>query len=85
MTRWQQLQTKFNGLPLARRKFWFVLTVVFVLYLGIWVVLLPNWQNYQTEKSKLTQQQSRVGLLQQQLQAIDIRLSGDPQAPYGKN
>lgn len=81
MTRWQQLQTKFNGLPLARRKFWFVLTVVFVLYLGIWVVLLPNWQNYQTEKSKLTQQQSRVGLLQQQLQAIDIRLSGDPQAP----
>ncbi|MFC0445920.1 hypothetical protein ACFOD1_01580 [Pseudidiomarina halophila] len=81
MTQWQQLQLKFNELPLGRRRFWFVLTLAFILYLGVWIVLLPSWQNYQTEQSKLAQQQTRVGLLQQQLQAIDIRLSGDPQAP----
>ncbi|MGQ4276700.1 hypothetical protein ACQ5ES_06595 [Pseudidiomarina sp. E22-M8] len=81
MTQWQQLQLKFNEMALGRRKFWFALTVAFVLYFGLWVVLLPSWQNYQTEKTKLTQQQSRVDLLQQQLQALDSRLSGDPQAP----
>ncbi|MDN7124265.1 hypothetical protein [Pseudidiomarina terrestris] len=79
--RWQQLQLKFNELPLSRRKFWFVLTLIFIAYLGLWVALLPTWQTYKTEQTKLKQQQSRVELLQQQLQAVEIRLAGDPQAP----
>ncbi|CAB0150574.1 hypothetical protein PSI9734_01013 [Pseudidiomarina piscicola] len=81
MKQWQQLQLRFNEMPMGRRKFWVVLTLIFILYLGVWVVLLPSWQTYKTEQTQLTQQQSRVALLQQQIEAVDLRLAGDPKAP----
>ncbi|KFZ28981.1 hypothetical protein IDAT_04705 [Pseudidiomarina atlantica] len=81
MTQWQQMQQKFVELPLNRRKFWLVLSVVFVCYLGLYVLLLPQWQSFQTEQVKIQQQQQRLSLLEQQLEALDIRLSGDPKAP----
>ncbi|WP_411359252.1 hypothetical protein [Pseudidiomarina salilacus] len=81
MTQWQQMQQKFVELPLNRRKFWLVLSVVFVCYLGLYVMLLPQWQSFQTEQVKVQQQQQRLSLLEQQLEAVEIRLSGDPKAP----
>ncbi len=81
MNRWQELQVKFNSLPQQRRKFWFGLTLVFIAYLGIWVVLLPQWQAYQAEQAKLQQQLTTNRLIATQIEAIDIRLSGDPLAP----
>ncbi|WP_417683168.1 hypothetical protein [Pseudidiomarina aquimaris] len=81
MTFWQDLQGKFNELPLQRRKFWFALSLLFVAYLGIWVVLLPQWQAYQNEQAKLQQQLNSNRVTATQIEAIDIRLSGDPLAP----
>ncbi|WP_417687464.1 hypothetical protein [Pseudidiomarina sp.] len=81
MNTWQELQVKFNSLPQQRRKFWFALTLVFIAYLGIWVVLLPQWQAYQAEQAKLQQQLTTNRLIATQIEAIDIRLSGDPLAP----
>lgn len=81
MSAWQDLQVKFNGLPLQRRKFWFALTLLFVIYLGAWVVLAPQWQAYQAEQAKLEQQMATNRLTATQIEAIDIRLAGDPQAP----
>ncbi len=81
MNRWQELQVKFNSLPQQRRKFWFGLTLVFIAYLGIWVVLLPQWQAYQAEQAKLQEQLTTNRLIATQIEAIDIRLSGDPLAP----
>lgn len=81
MSVWQDLQLKFNQLPQSRRKFWFVLTLLFVAYLGIWVLLLPQWQAYKTEQAKLEQQRATNRLIVTQIEAIDIRLAGDPLAP----
>lgn len=81
MSAWQELQVKFNGLPQQRRKFWFALTLLFVVYLGAWVVLAPQWQAYQAEQAKLEQQMTANRLTVTQIEAIDIRLAGDPQAP----
>lgn len=78
---WQQLQEKFAALPLPRRKFWFVLALLFVLYLGVWVLAMPAWQNYQLEQTKVSQQRQQLSLLRQQLEVVDIRLAGDPTAP----
>lgn len=81
MSVWQDLQLKFNELPAQRRKFWFVLTLLFVAYIGLWVVLLPQWQAYQADYAKLQQQKTTNRLTATQIEALTIRLSGDPQAP----
>lgn len=80
-TMWQQLQVKFDALPQSRRQFWFVLVLLFVLYLGVWVLAIPAWQNYKLEQTKVTQQQQQLSLLRQQIEVVNIRLSGDPTAP----
>ncbi|RUO56454.1 hypothetical protein [Pseudidiomarina homiensis] len=81
MSAWQDLQIKFNNLPQQRRRFWFGLALVFVAYLGLYVVLLPQWQAYKTEQAKLEQQLNTNRLTATQIEAIDVRLAGDPQAP----
>ncbi|RUO62420.1 hypothetical protein [Pseudidiomarina insulisalsae] len=81
MTLWQNLQLKFNAMPQRRRKFWFILTLAFITYMGVWVVLLPQLQAYLNEQAKLEQQQTTNRLTQTQIEALEIRLSGDPQAP----
>lgn len=78
---WLELQEKFNALSLSRRKFWFVLTLIFVAYLGLYVLLLPVWQSYQSDATQLQQQENQLNVLEQQIQAVEIRLSGDPKAP----
>ncbi|WP_258807473.1 hypothetical protein [Pseudidiomarina sp. CB1] len=81
MSAWQDLQIKFNNLPQQRRRFWFGLALVFVAYLGLYVFLLPQWQAYKTEQAKLEQQLNTNRLTATQIEAIEVRLAGDPQAP----
>jgi MSHA biogenesis protein MshJ len=81
MTQWQDLQQKFNELPLPRRKFWLLLSVIFIAYLGLYVLLFPVWQEYQVSKNETAQQQQRLSLVEQQVEAVNIRLAGDPKAP----
>ncbi|MDX1706311.1 hypothetical protein [Pseudidiomarina sp.] len=78
--RWQRWQEKFLELPATRRRFWVILAAVMILYIGVWLVLLPLNESYQqfaqTERSQLTQQNA----LRQELAALEQRLQGDPKA-----
>lgn len=81
MTQWETIQQKFNELPQLRRRFWLVLSLVFIVYLGAYVLLFPVWQEYQTSTTRTEQQEQRLSLLKQQLEVVEIRLSGDSKAP----
>jgi MSHA biogenesis protein MshJ len=81
MAQWDDLQNKFNELPAQRRRFWLVLSVIFVMYLGAYILLFPVWKDYQTSSAQTEQQQQRLNLLRQQLEAVEIRLAGEPKAP----
>lgn len=77
---WQQWQQQFLLLPQGRRKFWFALAVAVVVYLGVWLVLLPTQEQLATERQIQRQQQQQISIFEQELAAVRARLAGDPKA-----
>ena len=78
---WLQLQERFLTLPEQRRKFWFGLSILVVLYLGVWLALIPSYESWQQGQAQVKQQQSQLAGLTRELDNIKRRLAGDPSAP----
>jgi MSHA biogenesis protein MshJ len=77
---WQQWQAKFEQADPKRRRIWFAVIVLMILYLGFWVGARPALDLIQAEHNKQQQVQGQIAQLQGEINSVDARLAGDPQA-----
>lgn len=77
---WLQWQAKFEQADPKRRRLWFVVIVLMILYLGFWVGARPAVDVVQAEQQKQQQVQAQIAQYQREIDTIDARLAGDPQA-----
>jgi len=78
---WLQWQTAFLSLPQPRRRFWLILSVVVVLYLGVWMYLLPLRDSAATAEQQQRQLSVQLNAARNELAGIQQRLQSNPKAP----
>lgn len=78
---WLQWQTAFLALPQPRRRFWLILSVLIVLYLGVWMYLLPLRDSNTTADQQQRQLTVQLNAARNELAGIQQRLQSNPKAP----
>ena len=78
---WLQWQTAFLALPQPRRRFWLMLSVIVVIYLGVWMYLLPLRDSNTTAEQQQRQLNVQLNAARNELAGIQQRLQANPKAP----
>lgn len=82
---WLKWQEQFLTLPENRRRFWLLFVVGIVLYLGVWMSLLPLYNEISSAQARQVQQQSQLAGMERELASIRRSLAGDPAAALRRN
>jgi|SRR5690554_1482509 len=77
---WLQWQTKFEQADPKRRRVWFIVIVLTILYLGFWVGARPAFESIQSEQAKQQRVQQQINQFTQEINQVESRLAGNPQA-----
>lgn len=77
---WLQWQEKFEQADPKRRRLWFVVLVLMILYLGFWVGARPALEVIDAETTKQQQVAAQIAQLEREIEQVNTRLAGDPQA-----
>lgn len=77
---WLQWQAKFEQADPKRRRVWFAVIIIMVLYVGIWVGARPAFEQITAEQNKQQQLHGQIRQIQNEINGVDARLAGDPQA-----
>lgn len=77
---WLQWQTKFDGIELKRRRMWFIVAVIFVLYVSYWFGMRPALETITSEQAKQQGQQAQIDQFSAEVQQLQQLLNADPQA-----
>ncbi|WP_127347573.1 hypothetical protein [Pseudidiomarina mangrovi] len=78
---WLQWQAAFMTLPQPRRRFWLLLSVIVVLYLGVWMYLLPLRDSSVVADQQQRQLTVQINAARNELAGIQQRLQSNPKAP----
>lgn len=78
---WLQWQTAFLALPQPRRRFWLMLSLIVVIYLGVWMYLLPLRDSNNTADQQQRQLSVQLTAARNELAGIQQRLQANPKAP----
>lgn len=82
---WLKWQEQFLTLPENRRRFWMLFVIAIVLYIGVWMSLLPLYNEISTVQARQVQQQSQLAGMERELTSIQRSLAGDPAAALRRN
>lgn len=77
---WLQWQSKFEQTDPKRRRVWLIVIILMTLYLGFWVGARPALETIRAEQAKQQRVQQQISQLNQEINGVDARLAGDPQA-----
>lgn len=79
--RWLAWQSAFLELPQPRRRFWLMLSVIVVVYLGVWMYLLPLRDSNTGAEQQQRQLNVQLTAVRNELAGIQQRLQSNPKAP----
>lgn len=82
---WSKWQEQFLTLPESRRRFWMLFVVGIILYVGVWMSLLPLYNDISSAQARQVQQQSQLQGMDRELASIQRSLAGDPAASLRRN